>query len=63
MYFLNFKVDILQVALANDSSTITSTLTELTTSLAVVTSRTMDGISEYPADLMDTVSLLEFSIE
>ena len=60
-YLNNIEVNV-QVAVANDSSTITSTLTELTTSLAMVTSRTADSISEYPTDLMNAVSLLEFSV-
>ena len=48
--------------MAPDPAAVASTLADLTSSLAMVTNRTDEDTSSYPADLMNANSLLQFSI-
>lgn len=52
-----------QVATEEDENDIAARLNQLTFHLALVSSRTDDNTSSYPADLMEANSLLEFSLQ
>ena len=54
---------LLQVEQAESAAAVASGLNQLTSQLTMVSNRTDEKTSSYPADLVNTNSLLEFSLE